>query len=92
MLRKALLLVALLFASATTGFLCAYQTRSPSQPQGIAATDWVPLSDNAGVLLAKDRKPLGPPGALHGTLYVRVENAWHRLYFEPAPISIQPAR
>jgi hypothetical protein len=88
--KKTLLFAILVLTLLTTGFLFSYQSRLPDLPPGVARADWIPLTWNSGVQLTRDRKFLGPPEDLHGTLYVKAGNAWHRLYLNPSPVSILP--
>jgi hypothetical protein len=86
MSHKIVLLGALILTLLITGGIFAYPTRPPDLPPGVASADWIKLSDDSGVQLTRnayDRQFLGVSGNdLHGTLYVKVENTWHKLYFD----------
>ena len=93
MSQKTVLLGTLILALLLTGSIFSYQTRPPDLPPGVASADWVQLSENSGVLLTRNRQFLGlSRDDLHGIFYVKVENAWHRLYFDQAPIGFIPIR
>jgi hypothetical protein len=77
------------------GSIFSYQTWSPDLPPGVAPADWIKLSDDSGVQLIKsaayDRQFLAlKPDDLHGTLYVKVDNAWHRFYFDSPYARLRP--
>ena len=80
------------FALLMAGLLFAYQSSTSDLPPGVASADWTPITSNLGVQLIRDRKWIGPPGDLHCTLYLKEKNAWHKLYFTPAPASLVPTR
>jgi hypothetical protein len=86
MARKTLLLGTFILALLLTVSIFSYQPRTQDLPPGVASADWIKLSDDSGVQLTKspyDRQFLGlKPNDLHGTLYVKVDNIWHRLYFD----------
>jgi hypothetical protein len=84
------LAVAIAVAGLTTGFLFTPQTKPPDLPPGVTAAEWVPLAENSGVLLTQNRRFFGTPNDMHGTLFVKVANVWHRLYFDPAPVTAMP--
>jgi len=92
MSRQTVLLGTLTLILLLAGCIFSYQMKPADLPPGIASANWVPLSENSGVLLTRNRKFLGSPDDLHGTLYVKVENVWHRFYFDPAPVAIMPLR
>lgn len=92
MSRKVLLVETIILALLITGFLFSYQSSPPDLSKGLASADWVQLTSNLGVQLTRDRKFLGSPGDLHGTLYVKIETAWHRLDLDPSPILMVPTR
>ena len=86
MSQRTVRLGAVILVLVLAGSIFAYQTRPQDLPPGVAAADWVKLSDDSGVQLTTnpyDRQFLGVGGNdLHGILYVKVENTWHRLYFD----------
>jgi hypothetical protein len=89
---KAILLGTLLVTLLLTGYLFSYRTTPQDLPSGVAAHDWIQLTENSGIALTRNKRFLGSPDDLHGILYVKAENGWHRFHFDPAPISIMPAR
>ena len=86
MSRTTVLLGGFILPLLLAGSIFSYQTRHLDLPPGVAPADWIKLSDDSGVQLTKsdyDRQFLGlKPNDLHGILYVKMDNTWHRLYFD----------
>ncbi len=94
MVTKILFAAGLVLVFLMAGFLFSYQAGTPDLPPGISAADWIPITQTTGVLLTRNRKLLTNPKSkdLQGILYLKIENVWHRVYLEQAPVSIIPAR
>jgi hypothetical protein len=86
--KKTLLFGTLILTLFATGFLLSYQTKSSDLPPGAFAANWVQLTENSGILLTNQMMPLRTRDDLHGTLFVKVEKVWHKLYLDPGPASL----
>ncbi|MBN1571025.1 MAG: hypothetical protein JXA73_24525 [Acidobacteria bacterium] len=93
MSKRRILLSAFIVALIVIGFLSAPQAKVADLPPGVTAETWIPLSDNSGVLLSSDARLLsGRNRVARGTLFVKVDNVWHRFYPDPGPAVFMPVK
>jgi hypothetical protein len=91
MSKRKMLLGSLIVFLIVIGFLSMPQAKVADMPPGVIASMWVPLSDNSGILLSRDARPLaGSDRASRGTLFIKTDNVWHRFYLDSAPAAIMP--
>jgi len=75
------------------GLIHANQKAPTGLPPGVAAEMWISLTPHAGIALNPKGAPPGMPVAdrdglvVYGTLMVRAQGSWQRVYLEPAPVS-----
>ena len=80
------------------------QDRSQEPPPGIYPEMWVPLAENYGVALSdygpivmprgpgepSFRESLKSQPQVRGTLMIKVDGIWHKLYSVPPPVEFHP--
>jgi hypothetical protein len=89
MSRHSLLSGILILFVFALGFIYATQKEPAERPPGIAAEMWISLTPHSGIAL--DIKRPGMPLmdreglAVYGTLMVKSQGFWQKVYLEPAP-------
>ncbi len=93
MSKKAMLIGMLTFFLLMTVLLSVPHAKAPDLPPGVPADMWIPLSENSGVFLNINEKSFSVADKVaRGTLFVKVNNAWHRLYLNPGPAVLMPVK
>ena len=93
MLKKSMLIETLMLVLLATVFLSMPQAKTPDLPPGVTADMWISLSDNSGILLSSNgRFFTGKDKVSRGTLFVKMDNVWHRFYLDPGPPVIMPVK
>jgi hypothetical protein len=91
MTTKATLFGIIVLLVVTSGFILSAQKDSRNMPQGVSPAKWIPLTDTSGIVL---REPvLGRERVLdHGTLMVKVHDAWREVYLDGSPNGFMPVK
>ncbi len=86
MTRKIKLFVMFLALLLMTGALMLAQ-KSGDRPSGVPPEKWITLTENSGVVLRDNSFNVRDQ---HGTLWVKVDNAWHQIYLDSGPAGFLP--
>ena len=91
MTRRATLIGIIVLLAVTSGFILSAQKNSANMPPGISPTKWIPLTETSGIVL---REPLFDRDRVlsHGTLMVKVHDAWREVYLEISPSGFMPVK
>jgi hypothetical protein len=106
MMRKTVVLGMALLMVVSLSLIFLTQTRPEEPPPGVDSELWVPVTDNFGVALSEHGRIVLPRGRvkpsirevlksqeeLFGTLRIRIDGVWHKLYLDPAPVRAFPAK
>jgi hypothetical protein len=91
MSRKNVLLSMSILVLLAVGMAFTFQSKVPDMPLGNPEDSWISLSENAGILLSHDRKAVGSDHSeIHGTIYIKRNSVWKRVYLEPGPAEFIP--
>lgn len=74
--------IALLIASLAIAIAAQKKT---DLPPGVLAEMWMPINENSGVALNFEGSRLSPSALIHGTLMIRSDGVWTKVYLDPAP-------
>jgi len=54
-------------------------------PPGVMAETWIPINESAGIALNYEGSRVYPSSLSHGTLMIKSDGSWTRIYLDPAP-------
>jgi hypothetical protein len=104
-MRKTVVLGMALLMVVSTSLIFLAQAK-PEEAPGVDPELWVPIGDNFGVALSEHGRIVLPKGRakpsfrellkseeeLFGTLRIRIDGVWHKLYLDPQPVRAFPAK
>jgi hypothetical protein len=106
MVRKTVVLGMALLLVVSLSLLFLAQAKPEEPPPGVDPELWIPLAENFGVALSEQGRIVLPKGPakpsfrellkseeeLFGTLRIRIDGVWHKLYLDPPPVRAFPAK
>lgn len=91
MAKRILFSAVLVFLLLGAGLIYALQTNPADRPPGIDVSVWLPLNDQAGIVLKQVSPARGlPKSGIHGTLMVKSGNIWQALNLDAGPPTVLP--
>ncbi len=91
MARKITLLGIIILLAVTGGFILSAQMKPGDRPPGGSPAMWIPLTQTSGIVL---REPIADRDRIlnHGTLMVKVHDAWREVYLDVTPSGLMPVK
>jgi len=91
MTKRATLFGIIVILAVTSGFILSAQKDSGNIPPGVSPAKWIPLNETSGIVL---KEPIFDRDKIlnHGTLMVKVHDAWREVYLEISPTGFMPVR
>lgn len=91
MTKRATLFGIIVLLVVTSGIILSAQKDTGNMPPGVSPAKWIPLTETSGILLREPvfgrDKPLD-----HGTLMVKVHDAWREVYLDGSPNGFMPVK
>ena len=90
MTKKRVVLGITVFLIVALGFNFALQRKQADVPPGVLPEMWIPINENAGVALnmwGESTSVKGGAASTHGTLMIKSQGAWQKIYLEQAPVN-----
>ena len=105
-MRKTVVLGMALLMVVSASLIFLAQGKPEEPPPGVDPELWVPVADDFGVALSERGRVVLPRGRakpsfrellkseqeLYGTLMIKIDGVWHKLYLDPPPVRAYPAK